>query len=572
MIIIFNKDFTEKLRISKLIPKEVLYQIIEEYNLDLSKTGEIEIVILFGIEVKKFREAVEKIGVKFEELGYSFGIIKIKILDIPLLDDLEGLQYFEFPKPIYTADYSSNRASCVQAAWNNYGLSGEGVLVGFIDTGIDYTHPAFKDTNGKTRIEYIYDLENNKIYDKDKINEALQNNDPYSIVPTEDIAGHGSHVAGIACAGGNIDFDNYGVAYKSSIIMVKITREKSLTAALSTQLMRGLKFLIDKSKELKMPLVINISLSTNDGAHNGSSLLEQYIQTITRLEKVALVVAAGNDGASGHHIGGTLERDKEILFNIGSGEKTILLDLYKPVLIDWTINITSPAGISTQDIVLSESYKERIIGNTQITIYTAGPKPFDITGQIIIKIAALRKEILPGEWKIFLKSRDNSTGYFDIWLPITEGLNEKTRFLQPDPFNTLGIPATVAGVISVGSYNYNNNSISPFSGRGVRRVGWYENPDLLAPGENILSVGEEGGFTAKSGTSMAAPHVAGICALLLEWGIVRENDIFLYGDRLKYYLIKGAKRNIPKQVYPNPIYGYGFVCAEQSIELLENRR
>ncbi|MGL5243560.1 MAG: S8 family serine peptidase [Sarcina sp.] len=550
----------------------MLYQIIEEYNLDLDKTGEIEIVVLFGESVDNLRKSVEKIGAKFEDLGYSFGIIKIKILNISLLDDIYGIQYFEFPKPIYTADYSSNRASCVQSTWNNYGLSGEGTLVAFIDTGIDYTHPAFKTLEGKTRIEYIYDLENGEVYDRAKINEALESDDPYSIVPSQDISGHGSHVAGIACAGGNISFDNYGVAYKSSIIMVKITREKKLKSALSTQLMRGLKFLLDKSKELRKPLVINISLSTNDGAHNGSSLLEQYIQTITRLEKVAIVVAAGNDGAAGHHVGGVIEREKEVLFNIGSGEKTILLDLYKPVLVDWIINITSPAGISTQDVVLSESYKERIIGNTQITIYTAGPKPFDITGQIIIKIAALRKEILPGEWKITLKSSDNTKGYFDIWLPITEGLNEKTKFLQPEVLNTLGIPATVSGVISVGSYNYNNNSISAFSGRGISRVGWYENPDVLAPGENILSVGEEGGFTTKSGTSMAAPHVAGVCALLLEWGIVLGNDSFLYGDRLKYYLIKGAKRNIPKQIYPNPTYGYGFVCAENSMELLENRR
>ncbi|MGC5815965.1 S8 family peptidase [Clostridium perfringens] len=551
------------------IPKQILTSLIEQYS---PNNGEIELVVLYGDNFLRFKNSVDAIGAKVEDLGYGFGILIIKVNDLNRIIELEGLQYIELPKILYTSAYDSNRASCIPSVWNNYNLTGEGILVGFLDTGIDYTHNAFKDDEGNTRIEYIYDLENGVVYDKNKINEALKSEDPFSIVPEIDLSGHGTHVAGIACAGGNINFDNYGVAYKSSIAMVKITGENSLSAALSTQLMRGLKFLMDKSNEINKPLVVNISLSTNDGSHNGSSLLEKYIQTFTQLQKAVIVVAAGNEGNSAHHVGGEMKKEEDLDLNIGEGEKGIILDFYKPVLVDVSVEVISPTGVSTGPMELSESYKERFVGREKIVVYSTGPKPFDIQGQTTISILPLGDTITSGGWRIIVRKLNNYEGYFDIWLPIAEGLNERTRFLQPDVYNTLGIPATVEGVISVGSYNFLNNNLSAFSGRGVVRPEWLIKPDLVAPGENILSTVEEQGFDTKSGTSMAAPQVAGICALLFEWGIIRNNDPFLYGERIKYYLIKGAKRTIFGEAYPNPDLGYGFVCLDRTMELLINRR
>ncbi|EGT0012618.1 S8 family serine peptidase [Clostridium perfringens] len=551
------------------IPKQILNSLIEQYSPD---NGEIELVVLYGDNFLRFKNSVDAIGAKVEDLGYGFGILIIKVNDLNRIIELEGLQYIELPKILYTSAYDSNRASCIPSVWNNYNLTGEGILVGFLDTGIDYTHNAFKDAEGNTRIEYIYDLENRVVYDRNKINEALKSEDPFSVVPEIDLSGHGTHVAGIACAGGNINFDNYGVAYKSSIAMVKITGENSLRAALSTQLMRGLKFLMDKSNEINKPLVVNISLSTNDGSHNGSSLLEKYIQTFTQLQKAVIVVAAGNEGNSAHHVGGEMKKEEDLDLNIGEGEKGIILDFYKPVLVDVSVEVISPTGVSTGPMELSESYKERFVGREKIVVYSTGPKPFDIQGQTTISILPLGDTITSGGWRIIVRKLNNYEGYFDIWLPIAEGLNERTRFLQPDVYNTLGIPATVEGVISVGSYNFLNNNLSAFSGRGVVRPEWLIKPDLVAPGENILSTVEEQGFDTKSGTSMAAPQVAGICALLFEWGIIRNNDPFLYGERIKYYLIKGAKRTIFGEAYPNPDLGYGFVCLDRTMELLINRR
>ncbi|MBI6020092.1 S8 family peptidase [Clostridium perfringens] len=551
------------------IPKQILNSLIEQYSPD---NGEIELVVLYGDNFLRFKNSVDAIGAKVEDLGYGFGILIIKVNDLNRIIELEGLQYIELPKILYTSAYDSNRASCIPSVWNNYNLTGEGILVGFLDTGIDYTHNAFKDADGNTRIEYIYDLENRVVYDRNKINEALKSEDPFSVVPEIDLSGHGTHVAGIACAGGNINFDNYGVAYKSSIAMVKITGENSLRAALSTQLMRGLKFLMDKSNEINKPLVVNISLSTNDGSHNGSSLLEKYIQTFTQLQKAVIVVAAGNEGNSAHHVGGEMKKEEDLDLNIGEGEKGIILDFFKPVLVDVSVEVISPTGVSTGPMELSESYKERFVGREKIVVYSTGPKPFDIQGQTTISILPLGDTITSGGWRIIVRKLNNYEGYFDIWLPIAEGLNERTRFLQPDVYNTLGIPATVEGVISVGSYNFLNNNLSAFSGRGVVRPEWLIKPDLVAPGENILSTVEEQGFDTKSGTSMAAPQVAGICALLFEWGIIRNNDPFLYGERIKYYLIKGAKRTIFGEAYPNPDLGYGFVCLDRTMELLINRR
>ncbi|MBW4874953.1 MAG: S8 family serine peptidase [Paeniclostridium sp.] len=551
------------------IPKQILTSLIEQYS---PNNGEIELVVLYGDNFLRFKNSVDAIGAKVEDLGYGFGILIIKVNDLNRIIELEGLQYIELPKILYTSAYDSNRASCIPSVWNNYNLTGEGILVGFLDTGIDYTHNAFKDADGNTRIEYIYDLENGIVYDKNKINEALKSEDPFSIVPEIDLSGHGTHVAGIACAGGNINFDNYGVAYKSSIAMVKITGENSLRAALSTQLMRGLKFLMDKSNEINKPLVVNISLSTNDGSHNGSSLLEKYIQTFTQLQKAVIVVAAGNEGNSAHHVGGKMKKEEDLDLNIGDGEKGIILDFFKPVLVDVSVEVISPTGISTGPMGLSESYKERFVGREKIVLYSTGPKPFDIQGQTTISILPLGDTITSGGWRIIVRKLNNYEGYFDVWLPIAEGLNERTRFLQPSVYNTLGIPATVEGVISVGSYNFLNNNLSAFSGRGVVRPEWLIKPDLVAPGENILSTVEEQGFDTKSGTSMAAPQVSGICALLFEWGIIRNNDPFLYGERIKYYLIKGAKRTIFGEAYPNPDLGYGFVCLDRTMELLINRR
>ena len=547
------------------VPKEILnkFNIINK-NKQSSETS-TEVVIISGDTVDNITSFVNNLGGSYEDLGYGFGVVNIVIEAIPSLLANTKIIYVELPLSLITTDLGTNRETCVNQAQTTFGLDGSGMLIGFIDSGIDFTHPAFRNEDGNTRVEYIYDLSGNgKVYNRITIDQALKSQDPFSIVPVEDLTEHGTHVAGIACAGGKIPRENYGVAPKSSIIMVRSTRGRF---SLSTQIMRGIKFLVDKSKELSRPIAINISLSTNDGAHNGSSLLEEYIKSVTSIEKVTMCVAAGNEGDTAHHIHGDLNGENIININVAEGEPSVILNLYKSVLPDITIEIINPSGKSSGNIEVKQGYNEGALGQDRFIIYSTGPKPFDIAGEIVIGFTTNKAYITAGRWRVVIRLQNKYTGRYDMWLPVAESLNINTKFLNPSVLNTLGIPATVDSVISVGSYNYLTNTVSSFSGRGKGGAGKETKPDIIAPGEDINSTVPNRRFGVKSGTSMATPQVTGIVALMMEWGIVKGNDPYMFGERLKYYLVQGAKRTRLDEKYPSPSLGYGEVCINNSLEL-----
>ncbi|MBY6935131.1 peptidase S8 [Clostridium botulinum] len=550
------------------VPQDILNRINKKF-FNGEETNKIEVTILYRDTPQKLTELAKELEGEFQDLGFNFGIMNLPLKSLPKLATSNSIQYIELPKNLYEADSEGNRATCVPQAVSTYNLSGKGVLVGFIDSGIAYTHPAFMDSDGNTRIEYIYDLSlGRKVYDKETINKAIKSNDPYSIVPVLDNTGHGTHVAGIACAGGKINSVYKGAAPEASIAMVKAARGSWI---LSSQIMQGIKFLIDKSKEINMPLVINMSLSTNNGAHNGSSLLEQYISTVSNLERATIVIAAGNEGDAAHHTGGELDQTQTKAFNVASDESTVVINLYKSILPDVSLNIISPTGQSSGNINIQEGYFHGGIGRDRYDIYVSGPKPFELNSEIQIIISSISSEyLIEGVWKLQITTLNNYKGSFSIWLPISEGLNPKTKFLEPINYNTLGIPATVDNIIAVGSYNSLTNTLSSFSGRGPQIQSNIIRPDLVAPGVGILGPIPNGGYDSKTGTSMAAPQVAGICALIMQFGIVNGNDPYLFGQRLKYYLVRGANRARTDIEYPNPLWGYGTACAYDSLYDIEN--
>lgn len=553
------------------VPESIRNEIIYGYGIGDVEETNIELIILYSGTPEVMEEKINAIGGTFEDLDFSYGIITIPRGDIEKLIEIREINYIELPKNLYLSFEPSNRASCITEVNTNYGLEGEGVLIGFIDSGIDYVNQSFRLDNGDTRIDFIYDLyENRRIYTREEINAALRSPDPYSVVPHFDRAGHGTHVAGIACAGGNIPRRFYGVAPRSSIAMVKMTREIGGQGAKSTQLMRGIKFLIDKAYELNKPLVINISFSTNDGAHTGNSLLEQYIGIVSTVQRVNIVVAAGNEGDRAHHVGGELVGEQEIRFNVGIDERLLIIQLFKSFLKDIDLNLISPSGTSSGELRLTNALNQGRIGNTQYIVFNTGPTPFSIDGEIIILLSGVGEEtIASGIWTMDMTTNENVLGSYDMWLPIAEGLNIATRFLRPSTDNTVGIPGTVADVITVGSYNFINSTISPFSGRGNEELDPVK-PDLVAPGENIESSTPGGGFEPRSGTSMATPHVAGACGLLMEFGIVKGNDPYLYGERSKYFLLKGANRSRIDVQYPNNSWGYGTLCLAGALRVWNN--
>ena len=553
----------------KNVPKEILSKINFSTNTTNEYGTNLEVIVLFGEGEEAVQTLVSGLGGKFENLGYGYGIVTIafdKLIDLARSKDI---QYIELPKSLYFTDSESNKAACVDRARSEFSLDGEGIVIGFIDTGIDYTHPAFLNDDGTTRIEYIYDLSlNGQVYNKSQINNALKSNDPYSVVPSYDSIEHGTHVVGIACAGGKINSRYYGVAPKSSIMMVKSGRG---LFSLSTNILRGISFLITKSRELTMPLVINISLSTNDGAHNGTSLLEQYIGVIAKSERVTIAIAAGNEGNAAHHVSGKLESSNVVKFEVAEDETAVIINLYKSVLPSVSLEFIAPTGGSTGGISIEETFIEGVISGNKYQVYNTGPKPFDISGEIGISLISNGNYIIPGVWTIILRTTNEYEGIYDMWLPISEGLNKKTKFLEPVETGTLGIPATVPDVISVGSYNYVTKNISAFSGRGRKNsLYFFEKPDIVAPGEGIFAPVPDSSFDTKTGTSMATPHVSGISALMMEWGIIKGNDPYLYGDRLKYYLVKGARKERADITYPDTSWGYGEVCLYDSLKIVQD--
>jgi minor extracellular serine protease Vpr len=562
-----QRQVTSKIDASVGLLTNVPKAILDELGFKYQSQGDIiELTILYRDTPEQTRVFIEGLGGKFQDLGFNIAVVNIPRDKLGELSTSTTIQYIELPKSLYEQDEESNRVSCILQLSPDFNVSGEGILVGFVDSGIDYTHPAFMNATGTTRIEYIYDLSTGgNIYNKQTINEAIKSTNPFSIVPSNDDTGHGTHVAGIACGGGNIPSMYRGAAPNASIAMVKAARG---TAVLSSQIMQGIKFLIDRSKELNMPLVISLSLSTNDGAHDGSSLLEQYIRTVSNLERVAIVIAAGNEGDAGHHVGGQLEKTQREIFNISSDEKSIVMNLYKTILPNISINIINPTGVNSGIINIQEGYIQGAIGSDRYDIYVSGPKPFALNSEIKIILSARTSFLVEGVWTLEINVSNEYLGAYSIWLPVLEGLNPNTKFLEPNQYNTLGIPATIDNIIAVGSYNYRTNNLSSFSGRGAQNERNFIRPDLVAPGEEIVGPIPGGGYDSKTGTSMAAPQVSGICALMMQWGIINGNDPYLFGQRLKYYLLRGAQRRRTDVTYPNPSWGYGEVCAFNSFRSL----
>lgn len=423
------------------------------------------------------------------------------------------------------------RASCITVGGENVGgLTGKGVIVGIIDSGIEYTHREFRG-----RILFIWDMSEDRVYTK----EEIESGD----IGERDYNGHGTAVAGIACG-------ERGVAYESSIIAVAIRRNSQ------EDIMKGIEFIAEKGRELGMPTVINISYGTNSGSHNGQSFFEQYVDRISQEYETTIVVSSGNEGDKSHHYRGQGNSDVE--FNIGNSLPSIHMELWKSFADRYTYEILSPNGNTGGVIDENNRVSDFILQNTQVTITINDPEPDRVDQSIYIDLKG-RQFVNPGIWRIRIRIESVVNDGYSIWMPVSEGVDESTRFLAPEIQTTLTIPSTAYRALTVGAYNSLTGVTAPFSGRGYTREVEYVKPDILAPGVNIETAGLGGGYTTFTGTSAAAPFVTGAAALLMEWGIVQGNDNNMYGERLKAYLRRYASRDRSIS-YPNSNTGYGKLC------------
>lgn len=470
-------------------------------------------------------------------------------------------------------------------------LTGEGVVICVIDTGIDYRNPVFLDESGNSRILAIWDqtiqtgtppegFVYGSEYTREEIDRALQSDEPLLIVPTQDENGHGTSLAAVA-AGSSVGGERpyVGAAPGADLVIVKLKECKQylrdfylvapdVPAYQENDIMLAVKYADSFAELFRRPVVICLGLGTGMGDHAGNSALSRYLDLVAVRRNRAVVVAGGNEGNARHHYRGLLQRQnggvgnsQDVEIRVGEGSRGFSLEIWGnlPDIID--AEIRSPGGeivpIGRLPIGQTVTYgfvyeRSRVTINATLVEASSGE-------QLIF----LRLENpTAGIWTLRISARGEVyNGEFNIWLPITDFLDTEVYFLSPNPYTTLTEPAMAPNVIGVSTYSAENNGFYTESGRGFGRTGAIR-PDFAAPGVDISTPTGE-----RTGSSLAAAITAGAVAQLLQWAVVEQNNQFAESREIKNYLIRGAARDADT-AYPNREWGYGRLDMEGVFEAL----
>lgn len=528
-----------------------------------------ELIVRYTGNLDKVREIN---GVDVRELSNGYAVLNVKKELIDEVANVEEIIYIEKPTALIFSLLRGKQASCINevqqtfANNENNGLFGEGVIVGIADSGIDFTHEAFRNQDGTTRILNLWDQTNDRVYNAEEINEALKSENPYESVNSVDYSGHGTHVAGIAA--GNFaenKNDNLGIATKSSLVIVKMALAGDRSFPRTTQLMEAVDYMIKVAESYKMPLAMNLSFGNSYGSHDGTSLLSTYLDSMADGRRVSICVGAGNEGDSAGHAGGYVFEPTDVEVQVSRFQKAFSIQLWKNFSDEFRVQIIAPSGFIIDVTEIYNRAHKYETDETNVYVFYGTPKPYTQYQEIYFELIPVSNYVKSGIWTIRLTPENIVTGRYDMWLPEGGIINENTSFLRPDPDITLTVPSTSSKVISVGAYNSSNDVMASFSGRGFTRETNQVKPDIVAPGVNISSASNTGGVSVRTGTSMATPFVCGSAALMMEWGIVRGNDPFLYGQKLKSYLIKGSRKLPGFTRWPNEQAGWGALCVSESI-------
>lgn len=504
--------------------------------------------------------------IRIRELLNQYAVLIVPETLVDAVSQETVIEYVEKPKQLYFELQAGKAASCINAVQqgmnNPFGLFGKGTIVAVIDTGIRAESMEFRNADGSTRILNIWDQTTGTEYDRSQIDEALQNETKDTAgIPGADVLGHGTQVAAIACG-------SSGVAAQADILVVKLGLAAKNGFPRTTQLMEALDYVVRKAIDYGKPLAVNISFGNNYGDHTGSSLLENFINDIADSWKCSICIGSGNEGLGAVHTGGTLTEDMEetVELAVSSYETGLSIQIWKDYWDDIAVEIIAPSGRNLGRIQENSRVSRIRYKDMELLTYFGEPSPFRIRQEIYIDMIPQTVYIQSGLWKLRLIPRSIRNGRYDIWLPAQGALNFGTGFTSPDSASTFTIPSAAAKAVTVGAYDAGTGSAAPFSGRGyIVEIGGslMVKPELAAPGVNVL-VPSVSGMARVSGTSYATPFVTGSAALLMEWGIVRGNDAFLYGEKLKAYLIKGAEP-LAGAAVPDTQTGWGRLCLKNSL-------
>lgn len=514
-------------------------------------------------------------GIRVEPLIAGYAIVTIPENLIGAFSRMEEIEFIEKPKKLYPQVTAGLGASCFYPLLqpvSGKALSGQGVYMAILDSGIDYTDPMFRYADGTTKIAWLWDQGKRADaekgekppqgfftgveYSRKMLNANLQKN---SERLTTDVTGHGTNVAKIAVQG----------APESELIVVKLDTARG-TYPSTVSLLRAFTYVAKKAQAENMPVAINLSYGNTYGAHDGSSLLERFIDNITEVGRNVICIGAGNEGASAGHFAGKLSENEiqRISFAMGTYERSFSLQLWKWYADRMDISILSPAG--EQYLIRNQNAggeaQQAVMEQTKLLIFSGRPQPYRKREEVYIDFIPAETYLNTGIWTIEITPRRIVNGELRLYMPSAVVRSENTRFLLPSPVQTLTIPSTAQKVITVGAYNAYVRSYAAFSGRGDAGSDRAENnkPDLTAPGVNIR-IGEGEGGAVVSGTSYAAPFVTAAAALLMEYGIVQGNDPFLYGEKVKAYLHAGARQLPGYDIWPNDQVGWGALCVSESL-------
>lgn len=540
-------------------------------------TNTWDVIILYSGTLERVSETAESVT----PLLKNFAIVRIREENIEKLASLEEVIYIEKPKRLFFEVADGRRVSCIDAVQTpRFRLTGKGVLIGVIDSGIEYANADFRQEDGATRIRFLWDQtvegtppEGYRIgseFSAEQINEALQQPNRtmrLQKVPSVDISGHGTAVAGVAAGNGRNSGGRYrGTAPDAELIIVKLGNPGGVGFPRTAELMQAVDYIVQKAEMLQMPVSVNISFGNTYGAHNGTSLPERFLDAAAQIGRTLISVGTGNEGAEAGHTSGFVREGEETSVPLGVQERQGAFSLQ--IWTDYTdvigVTIKTPSGERVGPIREVMGTQRFLTGKTEILLYYGEPSPYSGLNEIFLEFLPVDDYVNSGEWNIILVPEQIVTGRFEMWLPASYTLNEGTAFFYPTEELTLTIPSTASRVLTVAAYDADTMSYANFSGRG-RKSQNNQKPDLAAPGVNVVSVQGEEGYASFTGTSFAAPFASGGAALLMEWGITEKNDLFLYGEKAKAFLRRGARELPGYDSWPNNQLGYGALCIRDSI-------
>lgn len=462
-------------------------------------------------------------------------------------------------------------------------LTGRGIIFGIADTGIDYTHPAFRFSDGRSRILEIWDQTAEKmanrnvpygaVYDREQINRALESEDPLQIVPVTDPEGHGTFAAGLAAGSASEEDDFTGMAPDADILVVKLRQGEQCVkkfwfvpdetpAYEEEDLLAAVDYMIAFAQERGQAMVIYLGISSAQGDHNGSGSFSSYLNLISLQPGRAVTVAGGNEGNSAHHFRsqsyeGILYQDVEV--RIKDVKDGLYLEFWADAPDLYGIGFVSSSGEVVEKLPARTSLREIIPFVFEPTvIHVIYERAEPVTGAARIRI--FMKNPTDGIWKIRIFQEEVYGGRFDIWMSVRQFIQGEAVFLRPDPETTVTAPGNASQVMTVGAYDGETGGIYLDSSRGYTRDGRVK-PELTAPGKGIIGPVKGGLYTKRSGSSVAAALGAGAALLMMEYD---PDDT---GVQIKNYMIRGAKRDA--RGYPNTEFGWGKM---NIYEALENMR